>query len=58
MSGASTPVDVRDEDAFDVESMAIWLRANASDAGGLTGRGRCGSSPGRINLNGIPVDAS
>ena len=35
MSDVSTPVDVRDEDAFDVEPMAIWLRANASDAGGL-----------------------
>ncbi|HET6966936.1 MAG TPA: phosphotransferase family protein [Ornithinibacter sp.] len=29
---------VRDEDAFDVDRVAVWLRENASDAAGLDGR--------------------
>lgn len=37
MSDVSTPVTVRDEDAFDAEAMAMWLRANASDSSGLDG---------------------
>lgn len=37
MSEASAPGAVRAEDEFDAEATATWLRANASDAAGLTG---------------------
>ena len=36
---------VREEDAFDVEAVAAWLRDNAGDASGSRARRRCGSSP-------------
>ncbi|MEP7090975.1 MAG: phosphotransferase family protein [Nocardioidaceae bacterium] len=39
-------VEVRGEDAFDVEAMAAWLRANAEDADGLDGTPEVRQFPG------------
>jgi aminoglycoside phosphotransferase (APT) family kinase protein len=37
VSDVSTPREVRAEDAFDVDAVATWLRANAVDSAGLDG---------------------
>ena len=46
MSDTDERRPVRDEDAFDVEAVAAWLREHAAaSARTSTARPRCGSSP-------------